>query len=1393
LRSGSTFLLFAGSHKNSKEGIPVHPQPRIADIACRVLVLSVLIGILFVTGCAGGGTQNNSSAPVTYTIGGTVSGLSGTGLVLQDNGGNNLSVSANGTFTFTTPVSSGNGYSVAVLSQPSSPTQTCLVANGSGTVGSANVMSVVVACTNTSGTYTIGGTISGLSGTGLVVQDNGINNLTISAGATSFTITTGIISGNGYNVTISSQPSSPSQTCVVANGSGTVGNANVTNIQITCITIYTIGGTVSGLLGTGLILQDNGGNNLSVSAGATGFTFATPIASGSSFNVTVLTQPSSPAQTCKVTSGSGTASANVTNIQVTCTTTTVTYTIGGTISGLSSGGLQLQDNGGNNLSVTAGATSFTFPTPIASGSTYNVTISSQPNYPSQTCAVTNGSGAVGNANITSIQITCTTNTYTIGGTFYGLPGSGLVLQDNGGNNLSVSAGATGFTFTTPIASGGAYSVTLLTQPSSPAQNCVVANGSGIIGFANVASVAISCSTGTYTIGGTVSGLSGTGLVLQDNGGNNLPVSANGNFTFTSPVSSGNGYSVTVLTQPSSPAQTCGVTSGTGGVTTANVTSVQVICTTTTVTYTIGGTVSGLSGTGLVLQDNGGNNLPVSANGTFTFTTAIASGGAYSVTVLTQPSSPAQTCTVTSGSGTASANVTSVVVTCTTTTVTYTIGGTVLGLSGTGLVLQDNGGNNLPVSANGTFTFTTAIASGGAYSVTVLMQPSSPAQNCVVANGSGTVASANVTSVVVACVTEYTVGGTISGLSGSGLVLQDNGGNNLPISANGSFTFTTPIASGSTFNVTVFSQPSNPAQTCGVASGSGTVASANVTSVVVTCTTIYTIGGTVSGLSGTGLVLQNDGGNILSVNAGATSFTFATSIVSGGVYSVTVFSQPSNPTQTCVVTNGSGTVASANVTSVVVACVTEYTVGGTVSGLSGTGLVLQNNSGNNLPVSANGSFTFTTAIASGGAYSVTVLTQPSSPAQTCTVTSGSGTASANVTSVAVTCTGSGSAGFVLTGSMTTARFLHTATTLLNNGMVLIAGGDNTSLTLTSAELYDAAIGTFTATGSMTNARENHTTTLLNNGQVLIAGGNTLSSSSFWASAELYDPGTGIFFATGSMTSPRYGHSATFLDTGNFGKVLIAGGFNGSTALASAELYDAATGTFTATGSMTNARENQTATSLNNGQVLIAGGVNGSTALASAELYDISTGTFTATGSMTSPRYGHSATLLNNGKVLIAGGVNGTAFVASAELYDPATGTFTATGSMTNAREAQTATLLSDGNVLMAGGVNGSTALASAELYLPDTLTPTGLVSITVSPSPNPVVSSGSTQPFYATGKFSDNSTQILQSVNWSSSNTACVTITNDATNHGVASTGISCKSTITASAGSISASTVLTVQ
>jgi hypothetical protein len=160
----------------------------------------------------------------------------------------------------------------------------------------------------------------------------------------------------------------------------------------------------------------------------------------------------------------------------------------------------------------------------------------------------------------------------------------------------------------------------------------------------------------------------------------------------------------------------------------------------------------------------------------------------------------------------------------------------------------------------------------------------------------------------------------------------------------------------------------------------------------------------------------------------------------------------------------------------------------------------------------------------------------------------------------------------------------------------------------------------------------------------------------------------YFATGPMGAARQDHTATLL---NDGTVLVAGGISTSAVvLDTAEIYDPSTGNFTPTaGPMTEARQNHTATRLNDGRVLITGGRSGSTFRNSAEIYDPATKTFTPTKdvnlntvTMTGPRWVHTATLLGDGKVLIAGGRSGSlssSTLRSAELYDPVTGQFVAT--------------------------------------------------------------------------------------------------------------------------------------
>jgi hypothetical protein len=320
------------------------------------------------------------------------------------------------------------------------------------------------------------------------------------------------------------------------------------------------------------------------------------------------------------------------------------------------------------------------------------------------------------------------------------------------------------------------------------------------------------------------------------------------------------------------------------------------------------------------------------------------------------------------------------------------------------------------------------------------------------------------------------------------------------------------------------------------------------------------------------------------------------------------------------------------------------------------------------------------------------------AGTATITATDGTISGSATLTVR------SAGFVLTGSLNTARYGHTAT-LLNNGMVLIAGGESASGYLASAELYNPATGTFTATGSMNTARVLHTATLLNNGTVLIVGGGN-SSNAYLASAELYNPATGTFTYTAESLNPgRYGHTATLL---NDGTVLIAGGAAscsspGTCATDSAEIYDPATGNFSYTGNLNAARWAHTATLLDNGMVLIAGGTIGNGPyLSSAELYDPTAGTFSYTGSLNTNTEQATATLLESGIALIAGGEIGcngfeTCPTAIGEEYNATEGTFANTGSLNTARYDHTSTLLIDGEVLITGGASSSGALASAELF------------------------------------------------------------------------------------------------
>jgi hypothetical protein len=354
------------------------------------------------------------------------------------------------------------------------------------------------------------------------------------------------------------------------------------------------------------------------------------------------------------------------------------------------------------------------------------------------------------------------------------------------------------------------------------------------------------------------------------------------------------------------------------------------------------------------------------------------------------------------------------------------------------------------------------------------------------------------------------------------------------------------------------------------------------------------------------------------------------------------------------------------------------------------------------------------------------------------------------------------GWALAGDLITPRLSGFTATLLPDGTVLVAGGVGPAIvgtgSLNNAEIFNPVTGQWTATGSMTAARQSHTATLLPDGTVLVAGGaycDGCDAATLLTSAEIYHPATGVWTATGSMTAAVPGQVATLLSTG---QVLLAG--DGTT---SDQLFDPATATWSAVPG--NAIQAATATLLADGTVLVLGQPTSAVVpFPAAEIYSpaaaswsagvapdtasstvtpLPDGTLLSTGGsvlgyrisqivdqaniytpstaswapapqgMIYSRTGHSATLLPNGTVLIAGGLGcagafcqtngiGVTPLASAELYDPAAGTWTATGSMTESRLGHTATLLANGTVLVVGGAStlgASGYVVSAEIYYP----------------------------------------------------------------------------------------------
>jgi sugar lactone lactonase YvrE len=458
------------------------------SLSARLVAIPMIVAFcpaLVLSGCGRSDSSSSGSgtAAQTYALSGTVSGLSGSGLALNVNGAPVMVSRGASSVALASGLASGSAYRVSVGTQPTG--QTCSIAGGTGTIASANVANVVVTCADQA--YALGGTISGLNGSGLVLA-NGSDTLTVAAGATHFTLPTTVAYTSSYGVTVQTQPAGLA--CAVARGSGGMPASAVTNVMVTCTDQpFTVAGTISGLgAHTGLTLTQ-GADTLSVPASATTFVLQTPVAFGSPYAVKVQASPAG--LTCSAANAGGTVgAANVTTISITCSDRS--YAVGGTIAGLTSAGLVLA-NGTDTLSVPVNAGGFTMNAPVAFTGSYSITVQSNP--AGLTCSVANGSGTLPAGAVSTVAVTCSVSTYTIGGSVSGLGRSGLVLLDNGTDATAIAAHAASFTMNTGMAYGAPYLVSVRTQPYGIDLACSPASASGTVS-AEVTTVAVGCATVT---------------------------------------------------------------------------------------------------------------------------------------------------------------------------------------------------------------------------------------------------------------------------------------------------------------------------------------------------------------------------------------------------------------------------------------------------------------------------------------------------------------------------------------------------------------------------------------------------------------------------------------------------------------------------------------------------------------------------------------------------------------------------------------------------------------------------------------------------------------------------------------------------------------------------------
>lgn len=625
-------------------------------------------------------------------------------------------------------------------------------------------------------------------------------------------------------------------------------------------------------------------------------------------------------------------------------------------------------------------------------------------------------------------------TYSVSFRVSGLMGSGLQIE-NDGDVVDVSTNQT-YTFSKKIQSGSPYNVTVKTQPASPIQKCMVSSGSGTILNGNIEGIQIVCGDALYLIYGTVTGLLGNGLQVQNvTGAGTDVINVNSTNFSLPPIPAGETYNFNIISQPTSPSQTCTITSPgvTAGTMAAAHLPAAINCTTNS--YSVNAQVTGILGTlttgnELKLTLDGSNTINVTADGTFAFPGTYLSGGTFSI-AIDNPGGIITTgvCSLASATITVANGVYNIPVNCSN---AFLISGTVSSPGGTTtsilsgsvtLDLVNTGGTafatqSVTVNAGVTnFSFPSTIPGGSDYQIVVTA--SAPNQVCTMtAGGTHSGTNSDVGTAVVNCSLPTP---NFSPVTGS--IFNDDGTVTLSTLIPGSEyrytlgnggqvdpTCSTGTATTTTVSITDTNQAVIKAVHCKAGWVESAVANSTYTLKVATPTPSLATGSLLnSGQSvsfsttttGTTWVCsEGAAGTPTDPVCGGTTNTCSTGTVGDYVFPTPGSSQ-NVKVRMCKSNYVGSDILSLNYQPNV------YTVGGTISMLTiPFGLntfVLQNNLGDDLTIAGNGTFTFNTAIPTGSNYSVTVLSSPQNPWQTCNITNGSGTVgSAAITSITIAC-------------------------------------------------------------------------------------------------------------------------------------------------------------------------------------------------------------------------------------------------------------------------------------------------------------------------------------------------------------------------------------------------------